>query len=257
VLGLAVHEALEKLYQPFKDQLLSEEAIDGMLKLYEEAIDKAFVHKYKGSDVTYGKNLLLVRVARILVRKFLEKEKNRIGSLRQEGSGIVVSYLEKPLNGRISIMSGGKELEIRLKGFIDRIDRIGQEWRIIDYKSGTVSPADMKFDEWDELMDDPDLSKALQLLMYAYLFYHERKEKTSAIRAGIISLRKLNEGFMEVHPPASGGKNDLPVAPEDLKEFEKILTAILSEIVDLSLPFRQTVHVKRCERCDFITLCDR
>ncbi|MCX6243728.1 MAG: PD-(D/E)XK nuclease family protein [Bacteroidetes bacterium] len=257
VLGLAIHEALENLYQPFKDQVLSEEAIDEMMKLSEEAIDKAFVHKYKGSDVTYGKNLLLVRVARILVRKFLEKEKKRIGSLRQEGSGIVVTHLEKPLSGRISILFDDKELEIRLKGFIDRIERIGQEWRIIDYKSGVVAPNDMKFDEWDELREDPDLSKAVQLLMYAYLFFHERKENTSAIRAGIISLRKLNEGFMEVHPPATGGKNELPIVPGDLEEFEKILKEILSEIFDLSIPFRQTAEVKRCEYCDFIGLCDR
>jgi CRISPR/Cas system-associated exonuclease Cas4 (RecB family) len=257
VLGLAIHETLEKLYQPYKDLVLTKEAIDQMLLLYQATLDNAFKKKFKGSDVAYGKNLLLVKVASILVKKFLEKEKELIENLRQEGSAPIVTYLEKPLAGGIEIAFGDERLSIKLKGFVDRIDKIGEEWRIIDYKSGGVSPSALKFEEWSELKEDSDLAKIIQLYTYAYLFRHGRNEKSIKIRAGIISLKKLNEGFMSVPSLSSSENNESLIREEDLAEFEKILEEILEEVYDLSVPFMQTEDVKRCEYCDFVSLCDR
>jgi CRISPR/Cas system-associated exonuclease Cas4 (RecB family) len=257
VLGLAIHETLEKLYRPYQDLVLTEEDIDKMLPLYQATLDHAFKKKFKGSDVAYGKNLLLVRVASILVKKFLEKEKELVVNLRKEGTAPIVSYLEKPLAGRIEIGFGDKILDVKLKGFVDRIDKIGEEWRIIDYKSGSVSPSALKFEDWNELKEDSDLAKILQLYTYAYLFRHGRSEKVINIRAGIISLKKLNEGFMQVPSLSSAEKNESLIGEEDLAAFEKILKEILAEVYDLSIPFMQTEDVKRCENCDFVNLCDR
>ncbi len=257
VLGLAIHKTLEKLYQPYKDVVLTEEAIDNMRSIYQPTLDNAFKKKFKGSDIAYGKNLLLVRVASILVKKFLEKEKEMVGFLRKEGSSPIVSYLEKPLAGNIEIGFGDQILDIKLKGFVDRIDKIGEEWKIIDYKSGSVSPSALKFEQWSELKEDSDLAKILQLYTYAYLFRHGRNEKVINIRAGIISLKKLNEGFMQVPSLTSEEKNDPVITENDLVEFEKILKEILEEVYDLNIPFMQTDDVKRCENCDFINLCDR
>jgi CRISPR/Cas system-associated exonuclease Cas4 (RecB family) len=257
VLGLAIHETLEKLYQPYLEVVLTSESIDKMLTLYQQTLDNAFQKKFKGSDIAYGKNLLLVRVASILVRKFLEKEKEWVENLTKQRSLPVVSYLEKPLAGRIGIGFGDKELDVKLKGFVDRIDKIGEEWRIVDYKSGSVSSASLKFKEWDELKVDPDLAKSVQLYTYALLFRHGRSEKAIRIRAGIISLRKLNEGFMQVPSLTSEEKNDPLITENDLAEFEEILKEILEEVYDFSIPFSQTEDVKRCENCDFINLCDR
>jgi len=257
VLGLAIHETLEKLYRPYQDLVLTEEDIDKMFPLYQATLDHAFKKKFKGSDVAYGKNLLLVRVASILIRKFLVKEKELVVNLRKEGTAPIVSYLEKPLAGRIEIGFGDKILDVKLKGFVDRIDKIGEEWRIIDYKSGSVSPSALKFEDWNELKEDSDLAKILQLYTYAYLFRHGRSEKVINIRAGIISLKKLNEGFMQVPSLSSSEKNESLIGEEDLAAFEKILKEILAEVYDLSIPFMQTKDVKRCENCDFVNLCDR
>lgn len=257
VLGLAIHETLEKLYKDVIDVELSEDAVDRMLSIYQDTLDIAFRKKFKGSDIAYGKNLLLVRVAKILVRKFLEKEKELIGEYRREGHVPVVSYLEKPLAGRLDIASEERRLEIKLKGFVDRIDRIGEEWKIIDYKSGSVSPASLKFKEWQELSVDTDLAKTLQLYMYAYLFRKSRNEQVKNISAGIISLRKLNDGFMPVPSLSSTNQNDSLIVQDDLEEFEKILLHLLEDIYNMKVPFMQTEDVKRCENCDFVTICDR
>jgi CRISPR/Cas system-associated exonuclease Cas4 (RecB family) len=228
-----------------------------MLQTYPDVLDNAFKKKYKGSDVAYGKNLLLVKVAGILVKKFLQKEKERIGTLRKEGKSLIVSFLEKPLADHIELVLGEKHLDVKIKGFVDRIDKVGEEWRIIDYKSGSVSPSSLKFTDWNELKTDSDLAKIFQLYTYAYLFRQGRSERVIGIHAGIISLRKLNDGFMQVPSLSSGVKNDPAITGDDLLEFEKILKEVVEEVYEFTVPFRQTEDVKRCEYCDFVSLCDR
>jgi ATP-dependent helicase/nuclease subunit B len=257
ILGLAIHETLEKLFEPCKGVVLTGEALESMLLLYRSVLDGAFRKKFKGSDVAYGKNLLLVNVAGILVKKFLEKEKEFLAGLAETGTTSTVTFLEKQLSDSLEIMTDSKLVNVKLKGFVDRIDRTGEEWRIIDYKSGTVTPSSLAFADWDELAQNHELAKSLQLYTYAYLFRKGRSERSVKIRAGIISLKKLNEGFMQVPSLSSSEKNDTLIREEDLDAFGKILQKILEEVYDFNIPFRQTEDVKRCEYCDFISLCDR
>jgi hypothetical protein len=177
--------------------------------------------------------------------------------LKSEGKKIIVTYLEKFQAGGITIETGDKILDIKLKGFVDRIDKVGEEWKIIDYKSGTVNPSTLKFSGWDELRNDPDLSKVLQLYTYALLFRNERNDKNSKISAGVISLRKLNEGFMQVPSISSGDQNEFFIEADDLEAFTNILKEILGEIYDFNIPFKQTEDIKRCENCDFVNICTR
>lgn len=257
ILGLAIHETLEKLYRSCLGMILTVESIENMMPIYLSVLDAAFRKKFKGSDLANGKNLLLVRVAGILVKKFLEKEKDLIVTLSGEGIAPIVTYLEKPLLDKIEIGSGDTIMEVNIKGFVDRIDKIGEEWKIIDYKSGSVSLSSLKFKEWNELKEDVDLAKILQLYTYAYLFRRMRNEKPLKIRAGIVSLRKLNGGFMPVSSISSTEKNDSMLKEEDYEGFENVIKDILEEIFTFDIPFKQTNDVKRCEYCDFINLCDR
>lgn len=257
VLGLAIHETLHQLFLPYKGMVVSEKSIEQMLPLYPATLDTAFKKKFKGSNIAYGKNLLLVRVASILVKKFLDKEKELISNLRKEGADIVVTHLEKPLAGMLSINSEDKVLEVKIKGFVDRIDKIGSEWKIIDYKSGSVTASSLKFKDWNELKTDPDLAKSLQLYTYAWLFRKSLPETTANIRAGIVSLRKLNDGFIQAPSLSSVEKNATLITEDDLSAFEGILKDVLEEVFDLSVPFSQTEDVKRCQYCDFVSHCDR
>jgi hypothetical protein len=257
VMGLAIHETLEKLYQPYKGLPLEKESIDNMLTVYQAILNEAFKKKFKGSDIAYGRNLLLVRVASILVKKFLEKEKEVIADLKAEGKKIIVTYLEKFQTGGIKIEKEDTIIDIKLKGFIDRIDKVGEAWKIIDYKSGTVNPSTLKFSNWDELRNDPDLSKLVQLYTYALLFRDERNDKKSKISAGVVSLRKLNEGFMQVPSISSADKDESFIEAVDLEAFTNILKEILEEIYDFNTSFKQTEDINRCENCDFVNICTR
>ena len=61
-------------------------------------------------------------------------------------------------------------IDFNLIGTIDRIDLVGDEIRIIDYKTGKVEPSDLIFYEYEELINGSK-PKALQLMMYAYLYF--------------------------------------------------------------------------------------
>ncbi|MEI7499471.1 MAG: PD-(D/E)XK nuclease family protein [Bacteroidota bacterium] len=257
VLGSAVHEALNKLYKPFINQPITANMLSEMEKMSDDAINKAFGKKFKGSDIAYGKNLLLVNVAKLMVKRFLEFETNRVEELAQSGKSFCVVFLEQFVDTQIQIRFENREMTIYLKGFLDRVDKIDESWQIIDYKTGTAELKQLKVKEWEELSNNPDLNIGFQLLMYGYLF-NRRFSSPISSRAGIISLRKINSGFIPVHVP----EEDTEILSTLLNDstivhFENVIRNILENIYDLSKPFAQTRDLKICERCSYINLCGR
>ena len=258
ILGLAVHKALEILFAPYKNRKLEKETLQDLLKNHEAAVDQAFEKKYQGFDVTFGKNHLLVKVGKILVRRYLYYELKNLEDLATRGLDMTLYNLEQYIERKIEIPGNNGNIQIRLKGFIDRINRVGEDWQIIDYKSGKVSAKDLVLDDWQFLQNDPEVSKILQLLTYAYLLNNYINDTEGKIMTGIISLRKINEGFMQVIlPEKDQNKGEGNISPNDILAFEKVLVEILKSIFDPSVPFQQTDDNSRCEYCDFIDLCGR
>ncbi len=257
VFGQAVHEVLSNLYKPFVNQFLTPDAINSMIPLIGSSTDKAFEKKYKGSDITYGKNLLLVNVANIMVRNFLNEEKRNIEKIQKEGITVTVKLLEKFLSKTIQLRLADEVIELRLKGFVDRVDLIGNLVRIIDYKTGLVDKKELVLHEWNDLIDDPEKDKCFQLLMYAYLLDNSFGVADAIVEAGIISLKKVKTGFL---PVAISVENDDPgfaIDQQSLENFEGILFRILHEMFDSTVPFDQTENLDICKRCPYINLCDR
>jgi hypothetical protein len=257
VLGSAVHEALHVLYQPFIDQPLTDDILKGMIELTDNAIDKAFGKKFKGADIAYGKNLLLVNVAKMMVKRFLHFEIEMTRELKQSGKGIVVTYLEQYVETQIQVKYEDASLDIRLKGFLDRVDKMDGWYKIIDYKTGTTEAKQVKIGDWDDLLDNPDLNIGFQLLMYGFLLSKRFRNPISS-NAGIISLKKLNSGFTTVSVPGDDPRNPSSLLDgSSMVKFEEILRVILQDIYDISKPFTQTRDLKICERCPYINLCGR
>jgi ATP-dependent helicase/nuclease subunit B len=257
VLGSAVHEALCKLYKPYIDRPLTPLNVSAMEKEVEEVVDKAFEKKFKGSDITYGKNLLLVSVAKLMVKRYLQYETGYLEELAQSGKSCTVAFLEQLVETSLTIPFGDKELTIRLKGFIDRVDKMDGWWKIIDYKTGTTESKQVKVKDWDDLTVHPDLNIGFQLLMYGYLL-GKRFRNPITSSAGIISLKRLNAGFTEVMVPGDEPGKLTSIQNEAVTgRFEEVILAILAEVYDLSKPFSQTSDLNICERCPYINLCGR
>ncbi|HTX87752.1 MAG TPA: PD-(D/E)XK nuclease family protein [Bacteroidales bacterium] len=255
-MGQVVHGALHRLYEPALSGSLDPKTLRSWLPLADAAVDEAFGDIVKGRDLTYGKNLLLVKVARIMVRKFLESEISRAESLAGERVKWTVKFLERPLSSHRTVNHGEQALEVHLRGFPDRIDKEGRRWVIIDYKTGKADRNELKIADWDDLVSDPSLDKSFQLLTYAWLLKEQLNlEEEETILPAIISLRRISEGRITVEVP--GGSSAGEIRPEDLGEFEKMLMKILEELFDLSTPFSQTADPERCRNCSLAILCGR
>jgi ATP-dependent helicase/nuclease subunit B len=257
VLGQAVHEVLNLLYKPFIDQPLTAEAISSMTPLVPSLMDKAFEKKYKGSDLAYGKNLLLVNVANIMTRNFLYEEKRNVEKYLAERMTLTVKFLEKRLAKSLQLQLAEEVVEIHLKGFVDRVDQYGGTIRIIDYKTGLVDKKELELGEWSDLTNDSEMDKCFQLLMYAYLLEDEFRITDANVEAGIISLKRVKTGFLPVTLPYGGDDMNKGIDHESLKNFEDILIGILQEMFDPQVPFDQTENVDTCKWCPFINLCGR
>ncbi len=257
ILGSAVHEALFSLFKPCLNCVITADFIHEMEKRSDDAVDLAFEKKFKGSDTAYGKNLLFVNVAKLMVRRFLKAEAEQFRDPEQPGKPVSIAFLEQYLDTIVQVPFGDKILDVKIKGFLDRVDQSDRGWKIIDYKTGVTEPKQVKVRDWGELAGNPDLNIAFQLLLYGYLLNRRFKDAITC-SAGIISLKKIKTGFMAVAVPApEPGKFSTILDRGTLALFEKVMEHILGEIYDAEIPFDQTDNPDLCERCPYINLCCR
>ncbi len=249
-LGTVIHDVLQYLYKPYIGLELTETALHNMKKIAGKVIRQSFEKNYPGGDIDHGKNLLIVKVAETYVGNFLNSELQNARSLLKQGRKVRIKHLEKYFDVPHVISTQNGEFEVRLKGIFDRVDQVNGTTRIIDYKTGRVEPTDLKFKEWDALLDDPALDKSFQVLFYKFLYGREHST-APAVESGIISLRNLSQGFMAIHEP-DGGTRETGTDP-----FEEVLDKIVSSIFDLQQPFAQTENTDVCTYCAFKSLCNR
>lgn len=255
-LGNAVHKVLCELFSPVKKQVLKVPDLTSMIARADEMVKETFKDKYKGSAVATGKNLLLINVACIMIRNFLKAEISRLEELTGYGLPLTVTMLEQYLRRSVVIQSGGKEVEVIIKGVVDRIDRVGNELRVFDYKTGVSEKKELLVKSWDDLLHDPVLDKGFQLLTYAWML--SKGPNPDLVRAGIISLKRPGAGLLMVQAPGNDdGKTSDKLGKAELTGFEDVLKNLLADIFDQGVPFRQTENLDLCLYCPYIAICGR
>ncbi len=233
--GNVVHELLEQFYSVDgkKEKVKSIlKASDPIFAQSKDEIRKLVVEqlqdKAKLSDLDKGKNLLIREILTGMVVNFLKKEKEELQKLEQAGEVLSMIGLEGKYNAHLTLKSG---LEVNLKGIIDRIDRVGKDVRLIDYKTGSVLPQNISINEMADMRQPKDKNKSLQLMMYAWLFFKE-EVGYDEISPAIISLRKANDWLM----PLKVGKSN-SISRELMPDFEEFLTNLLEEIFNPNIAF--------------------
>lgn len=266
-LGTAIHKALQLLYLPHLMNNLSDADIKEMTQKADQAVHQAFGELFPENSLKFGKNLLLMNVARFMIKNFLKAEMDLVGDLKSRGDHMQVSKLEELMSRKISASTNGEKITVVVKGFVDRIDRIGGTMRVIDYKTGFTADKELNVKDWSDIRHDPVLDKAFQLLVYAWLLGDS--SAGLPVHAGIISLRTISAGLMAVNLPddgnalqsANGGakkrEKNIKIGLRDLDLFEDQLNELISELLDAEKPFVQTEEVKRCERCVYRSICGR
>lgn len=238
--GNIVHKVLEELYKEHLNKELFPHHIKEMLKKSDDLVLHQFIQQYNPNEIQQGKNLLIFNVAKTYVRNFLEQELSFLEELKQP---ITILGLEEKLNYQTKIAVNGEDIPINFAGIIDRIDRVNNQIRIIDYKTGLVEPKDLKFNHFKEIEENA-LTKVAQVLFYALLLQQNHQEYTNTpLLAGIFSFRKISEGLICLNQD----KNKT-VTAEMINQFEELLKKIAIEIIDQKIDFK---HQSAAEYCNF------
>jgi ATP-dependent helicase/nuclease subunit B len=244
-LGTIIHRSLDEIYRPQLGQLLSAEFFDLAKKKVPHTVESAFAQFYSAEESSYGKNLLAKKIAVRYLQDYFTREKK---NLQNNPANIPhVSELETELEYTVEI--DGKK--IKLKGQADRIDKTDHLVTLIDYKTGKTDQKELRVKEWIDISTNATIGKSFQLIMYAWLFSRMRGN-TLPVSSGIVSFRKLSDGFMNVSTP----DGDF-ILPQTLGYFEKALFELLDELFDPAKAFVQTEDLDICKLCDFRGICRR
>ena len=238
-LGNVVHEALDELYKPFVGRFLSEENVSKMEKEAINLVKKHFKIQFKNGDISTGKNRLIFEVANRFVSNFLFKEKEL---LKDKKNKLKIIATEENLFAEITIE--GIDFPVKLHGQVDRVDELNGVLRIIDYKTGMVSSANLRVPEFKNLRDEKHL-KAIQVLLYAYLFTKSKNYNfTQLLEAGIYSFKNLNSGFLPIDFALPRKKPETNITAEKLEEFITELKIYIKEIYNPEIDFIEPADLR-------------
>ncbi|MGB0838197.1 MAG: PD-(D/E)XK nuclease family protein [Flavobacteriaceae bacterium] len=237
-LGTIIHDSLEELYKPYIGKQLTVEVVEGFLEIYISELEKQFLKSFKKGRYKRGKNFVTYQVAQTYISSFLKKELQEL----KEGNSIEIVSLEQKMECEVEVP--GISYPIKLKGLADRIDRKNGELRIVDYKTGKVQSGDLYVGDLSELSTNSKRKYVLQVLFYAVL-YMENNPHTNIneLKSGIISFKNFKAGFMSCNY-AKGRKRDDQMSMERYQEFKEALIALLYEIFNPEIPFKENEDKK-------------
>ncbi len=221
--GTVIHNSLFDLYKPFEGKLLTLEKLEKTISNIEVVLNINAEKGYKNGNITSGKNKLYFEMAKQYLNKLLKHEI----SLIKKGHSIKILTLETKLKTVIKIE--GINYPITLKGVADRIDEFDGKTRIIDYKTGVVEAGKLKVKNFEILSQNENYSKALQLLIYAYI-YSKSDNINKSFEAGIISFKRLNKYILKLSFEDKN-YNNYNITQQKLTEFEPVLKSLIKSIL--------------------------
>jgi CRISPR/Cas system-associated exonuclease Cas4 (RecB family) len=276
--GIVIHAVLEDIFGETNDEgLITRDILKKQLSTIKKRVKQKFQEKASFTkDAMVGINLIAQEVASHLIRKFIEQQIRELEDNSLGTKDFEILSLEnkedmlKVLPAEFTYRDNQQTLQVRLRGIVDRVDKFSQVLRIIDYKTGTVNPDDLKMNEekFLKIAESKDLSKARQLWLYRYLLLKNlennpqwEKFKNHPIEAGIYSMRKLDKGLitLQIDKPKDTGHKGLPLDDKQwfLQKTEQWLQQIIRKMLDIEQDFQKTEDIKTCEYCQFKNICSR
>lgn len=232
-LGNVVHEVLEELYKPFVGKFIKEDDVKNMLKTVSSLTKKKFKKLFINGDIEHGKNLLIFKVAEEFAFNFLKSEIEVLN----KGGQLKIIAVEKPMSAKLFIKLLNKE--VKLFGYIDRVDQLDGVIRVLDYKTGKAELKELKINSYADITEEEGKPKALQVMAYALMMHQELEENSLAnqeLTSGIISLKNREKNLLMLSD--SKGKT-LSINNDNLEEFKESIERLILEIYNKEIPFEE------------------
>ncbi len=245
--GSAYHYMMNYVYKDFINKEITETDFkiikEAFISDYDNIFSETIKHIYNKNNISQEylpKNLIYKRILKELVLNTLDEDSKK--------SPFKIIGLEKKLERNLKANINNKEIEVRIKGFVDRIEKKDGVIMIIDYKTGNAKIREYKEKEKDEffslLKSSNDKEHSLQALMYVYLLKGSSKE---LINAGMYYLRGNKKGLITI--------SENYITSDAIKEFENMLKNNIEEIGNPDIPFIQTSDEKVCAWCEYSGIC--
>ncbi len=253
-IGLFIHKVLEIFYKDYLNKTYTyDRSHDAIL---ERLIEKEFEKAFHGEE--NGEFFLLREIIKRLLKRFIKEDGQDVPY-----KPYLIS-LEKDLYAYFTSIH---ETPVRLHGKIDRIDKKGNDYLIIDYKTGGMAkiPKISKLTAYlnkGKVLDKREAIKELigsfQLPMYLYLCNHNM-DKLGVSTAG---WERLNASLYMIRNkdksdnPLFDSKHEYLRGELMEKVFIPSLRNLVAEMLDPAAPFvHDDSDENTCKYCPFLALC--
>lgn len=248
VFGSIFHRLMEIIYNRLKNAPVTPDALSAIAKndaYLTEIIEKAFARYYfkdeNNPKPLQGQHYLIGEILRSYVKQTLEVDKQFTPFAYIDSE----FWFNRPYHVNDA-------LSVNFKGSIDRIDRVGETYRVIDYKTGSGAT---DFKTIEQLFDASKNNRPYQILqVFVYALFYELENPGKQLSPAIYYLRSI---FKDFDPSVSCDKQRIDNISVYMTEFIERFHILLEEIFDPAAPFSQTPNEKNCEWCAFKTVCGR
>ena len=225
--GTIVHNVLEDLYTPYLNAVLSEKDYKEMESELENRLLVHFKEVYGLTPPFQGKNHLIYEVLLTYCRRLIQHEKDLV----KKGNSLQILALEDPFDIALEIPT--IKTAVRLRGTVDRIDRLNGKLRIIDYKTGNVEVSKLVVDP--EQLDFEGSKKAIAFQVLVYAYQYLQQNPTENLEAGVYALKAKNSYYKLQWK----GEETNVLTLENLDSFERCLFTLVQEILSPAIPLQQ------------------
>jgi len=246
--GRLFHQIVRYLYEPYCGKVIKDEDFDEICKADNiqttklRAIKDVFELKTTAEINKYNEKLI-VDIVMKYVHSLLAYDRQRCPfsfiSLEEQ-----YSYLFKPENSKLP--------EIKISGYIDRVDLQNGVHRVIDYKTGKVQ---LKASDLSALFEEnrkSELNTITQIVLYSIML----SEKTGVeVCPGVFNINELRDDYNYY---INLNNTDVKkLSSEQINEFLKLLETSFEKLLDENENFTQTDNTDTCKFCPYNNICDR
>ncbi len=253
--GTLLHESVRNIYGNL-DNPVNRKDLEGILEkpsTIRGAIDDSFreIYFHDAEKDPGGRNMVIREIIFTYVVRILEKD--------MEFCPVSIQSLEESYFTEMKVRSGDRELSVKIGGKIDRIDRVKDAFRVLDYKTGRGK---MFFTSVKELFDSELKNRnraAFQTFLYAKLYRETEMIGNVPVTPGVYLIRDIFSPTFRYHFGIGTSRKNIPVWDYSLldKEFTENLTHMLSRLFDPATAFQQTGQEETCRNCLYRGICHR
>jgi hypothetical protein len=198
--GNLVHHALQNIYEKLIGKNLTVNDLEFSNEVIDEAMKNAiFKLNHQIEFYEKGINFIHRSIAERVIRSILDYDKNLVA----HGNSLEIINVEGNFENVEFLLND--ENKVKFYGFIDRIDRLNGNLRIIDYKTAKTKNLSIftpkkeeDLEKLENLYFRDDYKQAMQLCIYAYSVLNQKNYPDNSVECGIWSFAEVNKGVQNL-----------------------------------------------------------